>query len=730
MRRLDPRALGLYAGAAALSVVAGIGALQLWRADLRVPFTYGGDALFFSMQVKSIVDNGGWLNNPRLGGPGGLQMHDFPAADTVHLAAVKLMSLFSHDWALIFNLYFLLGFPLITLSALAVFRHFGVARAPAVVGSVLFAFLPSRLLKGEAHIFLDVFFQVPLGMMVVLWICGERPPLVGAAGARGWTRLGLRLDLSSARSRAALLIGAVVGSTGLYYAYFTACLSLAGGVWAAAERRSARHAMAGAAFAAVIALTLGLNGLPTLLYHAREGKNPQVAARYAFEAELYGAKIAPMVLPVDGHRIQMLRRLKERYNGGQPATNEISSTTLGTCGTVGFLLLLGVVVAGRKAARPREDLLRPIAVLNLLAVLFGTVGGFGALVALLITPQLRGYLRINVLIAFLSIFGLVLLLERLERRYARAAALLLPAVLFLGLLDQATPLAVPAYKGIRARYAAEEAFIARVEAAAPPGSLILQLPHVAFPEAPAVNGVETYGQLMPYLHSRSLYWSFPAMKGRAGDAWTSSMAAKPVDQMVAALASFGAGGVLVNRTGYTHGGAEIEPALRQLAGVAPLVSHDGVWAFYGLSALEGRLPAGPSTGDGAGRRDLALHPLLLDWRDGFFEEEHDGDAAFRWCSNDGEIRIDNGAAQARTATLDMTLYVARPPARVVIDGDLISAAFDVPPDGVHLTRTFPIAPGHHVMRIHASGPALRPEHDPRALVFRVYAPSLQEPPAY
>ena len=48
------------------------------------------------------------------------------AHDTVHLALIRIMALASHDWALLFNLYFLLGFPLIALSALAVFRRFGV----------------------------------------------------------------------------------------------------------------------------------------------------------------------------------------------------------------------------------------------------------------------------------------------------------------------------------------------------------------------------------------------------------------------------------------------------------------------------------------------------------------------------------------------------------------------------------------------------------------------------
>src|SRR5262245_29335120 len=165
------RAIVEYGVAAAASLVAAFVLLKLWAADLRVPFDYHGDSNSFGMLVKSIIDHGWYLSNPDLGAPAGLQMHDFPFADNFHLLVLKVMSAFSSDWALLFNLYFLLGFPLITLSALAVMRHFRVAYGPAALAAVLYAFLPSRLIKGEGHIFMDVFYQVPLAVLVVLWVC-------------------------------------------------------------------------------------------------------------------------------------------------------------------------------------------------------------------------------------------------------------------------------------------------------------------------------------------------------------------------------------------------------------------------------------------------------------------------------------------------------------------------------------------------------------------------------
>ena len=127
-----------------------------------------------------------------------------------------MLSVFSSDWALLFNVYFLLGFPLIALSALAVLRHFRVAPGPAFAVSLLYAFLPSRLLIGELHFFLSVFFQVPLAILLALWVAGDDPPLF-EAGERPWPP---RLALRRRRSVGAVAIALLVSGTGVYYAFF------------------------------------------------------------------------------------------------------------------------------------------------------------------------------------------------------------------------------------------------------------------------------------------------------------------------------------------------------------------------------------------------------------------------------------------------------------------------------------------------------------------------------
>jgi phosphoglycerol transferase len=719
MRQRTLRALAEYGGAGGLSLLAALALLRLATADLRVPFDYQGDALFFAMLVKSVIDTGWYLTNPLLGAPGGLELHDFPMADSFHLFLVKIFGVFSSDWALLFNLSFLLGFPLITMSALAVFRHFRVPYGAALVGSLLFAFLPSRLIKGQGHLFLDSFFEVPLALMVLLWVCSEEPPLIRAGGAAGWGAL----DLRRRRSWVAILICAFTAATGLYYAFFVGCLLVAGGMWASMRRRTFRNLAAALALTGVIVAVLAAHGLPTWVYRLRHGPNLEAAHREPYGAEIHAMKITQLLLPVEGHRVEPLRRLTAVYNAQAPLTNENAFTSLGVVGGIGFLFLLVVQLLGPRGDRPREELFRPLAALNLMAVLLATVGGFGSLFALLVTPQIRTYSRMNVIIAFLALFSVVLLLERLGRWRPRLGAAVLPLVLGVGLLDQATVRAVRRYSTVAQAYREDADLVRQIAATVPSGGMIFQLPFIRFPEQGPVHQLGDYEQVRPYLHtsarSHPLRWSYPMMRGRAGDAWASVVAERTTAELVTTLSDGGFEGILVHRSGYSDAAAaETIAALRALLEVEPLVGADGKLLFFSLAAHRRRTEASLSPDERERRREIALHPLGFRWGRGCHGLETNADMRFRWCGARGELRVENGARVHRRVSLKMRVVAAHPPARVIIEGNLVSASLDVAAGGASLSRIIEIPPGNHLIRFGSDGkPAMAPT-DPRTLVWR------------
>ena len=193
--------------------------LHLDRAPLHVPFADGGDVLLNSALVKGLVDNGWVWRNPFLGAPFGTQFFDFPFYDNLNLAIMKMIAMFSANYAVILNVFFLLTFPLTTLSTLLVLRYFEVSFASSLVTSLLYAFLPFHFLRGEMHIFLAAYFLIPPITMVLLrvWSSGR------------WTRRWIA---------AAVVICTLAGSGTFYNAFFSCYLLCAAGILSAIRARS------------------------------------------------------------------------------------------------------------------------------------------------------------------------------------------------------------------------------------------------------------------------------------------------------------------------------------------------------------------------------------------------------------------------------------------------------------------------------------------------------------
>jgi len=56
-----------YIAAAALCVLMLCFILKLWQADLRVPFFYSGDSVFWATCIKGVIENGWYWQNQSTG---------------------------------------------------------------------------------------------------------------------------------------------------------------------------------------------------------------------------------------------------------------------------------------------------------------------------------------------------------------------------------------------------------------------------------------------------------------------------------------------------------------------------------------------------------------------------------------------------------------------------------------------------------------------------------------
>jgi len=713
-----------YPTVVVVSLIAAGLAMQWWqRPDLRLPFAYHGEALYNSVLVKGILEEGWHLSTPALGAPTGLDLRDVPMSDNnLHFALIWPVRLVTSDFARAMNAYFLLTFPLTALSALYVFRRFGLAAWPALCGSLLFAFLPFHFARGVHHLFLSGYFLVPLAVMVALWIMSTGMMVVDERGRWRWCRRPL---IESA------IICALVGSAGVYYAFFACFLFLAAGLVIALRRRRLRHLATPVALVALTTIVLTVHYVPSILYLARHGDTPSVR-RSPVDAETFGLRIVQLLLPTTGHRIGAVARLKDAFNA-ERGTDESDAASLGVVGSLGFLALLGgllfapapAAAAGAGAARrPWRDL----GILNLAAVLLGTIGGFGSLVALVVTSKIRAYNRISIYIAFFALFAVVLAADHVYRRYGRdparraGLAAAFAGVTVLGLLDQIGTRTAPNYARVAFDYGNDREFFERVEALMPPGAMIFQLPVIAFPENPSVHRMHDYDHARGYLWSRRLRWSYGAVRGRDEEAWQRWVAAQPPRALVETVADAGFSGLYLNREGYPDGAVGLAAEIGSVLNQSPIRSGHRRLLFFDLTAYRERLRAGQTAAAWEARQEAARHPVLMNWQNGCFDLESDPAGlpgnTYRWCGSAGAWRLINGAQQPRLVTLEMTL-TAPHPGDVSVEGPVLSARLAVDHVGRTISRTVTIPPGVHVLKFHSTAPRLMAQADRRELVFRV-----------
>jgi phosphoglycerol transferase len=685
------------AAAALLTLACVVWALQLWRADLSVPLRYAAvdDAKFYLALVKGIIGHGWFQTNPSLGAPFGQQLYDFPqGADNLNFLLIKLFALFSSNPAVVANLFYLSTYALCSFTSYLVLRELGASRPSSLVGAVLFAVLPYHFFRGESHLLLSAYYAVPLSAYLFFSLLGNRDLFerrrAGGPRALAWM---------SRRSLLTLALCVVIGSDSLYYATLAEVLLVAATAVALALRRPARQVLTGTVLVVAIAATVAANLAPSLAYELRHGANHQLT-RSAVQDESHGLKLTNLVLPNPNSRIPPLSHIAAHYdNAVAPSYCEACYASLGTVGTAGFawlaLCALGTLLGAAGWFGTRR-LFRHAAFGVAVSLAVATIGGVSSLLEFFVTPNIRGWNRISVFIAFFSLLAVALVLDRglawLRGRRAGGAlaSVAVVALLAFGVFDETSGFFIPQYAANAREYRSDGAFVAAIQARLPRGAGVFQLPYVPYPEGypltatsgnvPSFNS--SYELVRGYLHSDTLRWSYGAMKGRSGD-WSAQLAAKPLGLALASAAAAGFAGVWVDPQGYPQdGGRQISGALRTLLAEAPLTSPAGDLWFFDLRGYATQLARAHNAAQLAALRQATLSPLRAS------------------CGSGGLVFF-NPNTTAREATLSFSLAGGGAVRLSYPDGR--SAQVSTGANPVTVSQRLRVSPGASAVRISAPG---------------------------
>jgi len=643
----------LLVGLAAIVLLVPI--LELWDADLSVPiasvyeprddYVYAPDAPFYLMLAKGGVDHAWFLTNPTLGWPLGQQVYDLPQTlDNLNLAEIKALDVVFGDAAAAVNVFFVLTFAMVAVSAFLVLRRLRVSAPTAFVVALLYTFLPYHFARGAPHVLLSSYWVVPIAVYLVLRVVSARPPFTADVDPDTKPRRTFRVRLFDRSGILWLLACFAMASTGSYYAVFTVLLVAAVGlVDVIANRRGCVAASAAIAIAA-IGLFAFVNLLPTLVYWTTEGTNSAMFRRLPYETEFEGLKVSQLFLPIENHRLGPFADTAADVARFTPIPSE-KGQNLGVIGAVGLVALLGVLLLAARRTRatrtadagepgdalaadgdpraPPEEaaadgdprappgdaapdgltpgvVLRTLGILAIVSILIATVSGVSLLISGLGFRDIRSYNRIVVFIAFAALvtiaFGLDWLGRRLPDRPWRTPVVVvgLALLLVVGILDQVSPASIPDYAAAQARWASDDAFVGRIERTLHDGTApladrstttpaVFQLPYQYFPEAPDagfLGSLGPYDLVRGYLHSEGLNWSWGAVRGRGAD-WQLTAVRHPVNDFLDRIAAVGYSGIMLDRTSGYDDGAPSADAITGVLG-EPIVSRNGELLFWDL----------------------------------------------------------------------------------------------------------------------------------------------------
>jgi hypothetical protein len=562
-----PRVLLVDAGLTLLSAVVaavlGMLALRVGVDQLGQRWSFGGaDQVLHYAIFSSARDVLPFFPNDRLGFPEAQNLFFAPLFDPWSAAFVALVGPFTPDGVWLFNLYSLAGFPAAGATAYLFYRALRLRRPTSLVLGVLTAVLPYHFFQlALGHPFLANYWSVPLIGVLLLVIGGDATdPL------RPWTsRLPGRRRALLLRGALVLVLALAVAWTQSYYFVFGAIVL--GAAWAVAViaalvRRAPLRTLAWPAFALGALLVLIAVQLVVLSDDQGDRYEKYFQGRSAQESEIYGGKIQNLLLPSPLSGFGSLAALARSYEASTEVVPRSENPATAVVVSIAFLIVLLIVLvtlfsAGRPAPERRSRLFGLVADARVgllsqafvVGLLFFVVAGFGAILAYVVSPEIRAWSRFAIVLSVLALGVAGLALEAVAPKL-RVLLPILAAVAVVGLIDQVGGASTAV--GIAATDdSAIRSFVEESEEVLQPGCGVVQLPLKDFPETGDIGDMGDYDEALPYVYSSDedgLRFSYGAVRGTfSADDWDDATTTRAFEREYDAS---GACAVLVDTAAY------------------------------------------------------------------------------------------------------------------------------------------------------------------------------------
>ena len=598
------------------------------------------DAILEYAMAQLLASGPGTMFTDRLGFPVGQDWSHFPSLDPLTRGEVFLLTQFT-DPVTTMNLLIVLSFPLVSGMMYLALRNLQVHRFVAIVGGFALAMLGYHF--DYEHPILSNYYAVAVGIFWLSVVMGVPSILTSKAGSRAILITGV-------------LAGLVVGWQTPYYTVFF--LILGGIAFAFRFRVSLARPSTTTRLVilAVPALALGLSIVFTRLL--RIVPSTEAAAQRSVEESFTWAGQLASLFTVSGTSLFARNPVNAPLQDALDTTAWTGLTAnhntlvVIASGAMAVTILFTLFRPPRMPHDERSALgdVQPWAGLWLVGAAFFVTSGLGIIFAALVTPQIRGWSRLGVIIAALALTGGALILSRLIADSQRWSGWRSP-VLRIGILALTALLAIDAVTDSRPiesdtqRLPSLASMLSSQGADAGAGTdcPILQLPLISFPEAFPKGGMQGYDHLLPSLASETERFSYGAIFGQLGSRWSEHLSVQPA-ALASEAAALGFCRVLIDAVGLD----ETSPSLQQYqeAMGAPLATVENRWYLFSLDGISPDPTAS----------NIFIRPEV-DYAQGFTDGQMTEDAVFyRWITgNEATLRVWNPDATARGWVMELPI---------------------------------------------------------------------------
>jgi len=547
-------------------------------------FGFSGDIISISTLIKSIIDNGWFLTNNYLGYPGSFQFHDYYLSQPMDFFIIWVLSIFSDNYAFIYNIYYMLTFFFVGIASFHVcFRHFNFSFYSSTVVSVLFAFLPYHFFR-YAHLLLCNYMFIPFGVAVLFYLITFD------------NNVQFNRKIIQNNQFRFLIIFSVLSPLGnFYYVAFISILMFCFSAIVMFRTKSYKAIIVSFFSTIIMSISFILSLLPNILYVLINGSNQDSFSktRNIIDLDLYSLRISQLLLPVDLHQFDFIHKMKTKFNAGLLNVNENATVSMGIIATIGFIMLLFLLFKNNK--NKIQDF---ISIGNIISVLLFTMGGILSIVFFMfyyVTDIifLRAFNRGSIIIAYFSLLGFAIVLECFFENIVRRKifkTIIMLVFIIIGLFDQTPRLhwyqVSEQIKNTETKEIFE--FINRIENQYNVYTLInvFQYPIQDFPgNMKYRNGrLGEYDLFKPYLYSKKINWSFGAMRGRSSFMWQESLVNKTLSQQIENIIYAGFNGIYLDSNGYDDAGKNIVKNLKDILLYDPIYSSTKRMVYFNLDS--------------------------------------------------------------------------------------------------------------------------------------------------